>query len=89
MALSSRALAVLKVATIGGLALVLSSFIAERWRPDVTLVRVPEPASEPCEKQSWVNSDRACLTWTARPAGVNGPIHIILDQGARKSVGSD
>jgi hypothetical protein len=89
MALSPRTHAVLKLATIGGLALVLSSFVTERWRSDVTLVRLPQPASEPCEKQSWMNSDRACLTWTAPRAGVNGPIYNAVGKAANRSVVSD
>jgi hypothetical protein len=83
MALSCRADALPKIAMDGGLALVLTrvsafvlgSFVAERLRPDRLQARIPEPASESCEKQSWVKSDRACLTWTAPRAGVTGPIH--------------
>jgi hypothetical protein len=72
MALSPRAHAVLTAAFVGRLApvvaLLLGSFLAEKWRSDLALLAI-----EPCEKQSWLSSDRACLTWTAPRAGVNGP----------------
>lgn len=50
---------------------------AERWRSDVTRVRVPDPPSLPCEQQSWVNADRACLAWTGPRADV--PVHNAID----------
>ena len=91
MALTRRAHAALKVAVAGALALVvvllLVSFVA--WRPSHLLARFPEPAFEPCEKQSWVNADRACLTWTAPRAGVKDPIHNVVEKGASRSVVTD
>ena len=87
MAFSRRTHAVSKAAMVGGLALVvtlvsafvLGSFVAERLRSDRSQVRIPEPVSEPCEKQSWVNSDRACLTWTTPRVGVDGPRSAVSD----------
>jgi hypothetical protein len=65
MALSPRAHAVPMGAFVGGLvpvvALLPSSFLAEKWRSDLAPLRVREPATEPCEKQSWVSSGRALL----------------------------
>lgn len=91
MALTRRAHAALTVAVAGALALVvvllLVSLVA--WRPSHLLARFPEPAFEPCEKQSWVNADRACLTWTAPRAGVKGPIHNVVEKGASRSVVTD
>jgi hypothetical protein len=93
MALTRRAHAAPKVAVAGALALVvvllLVSFVSVAWRPSHLLARFPEPAFEPCEKQPWVNADRACLTWTAPRAGVNGPIHNVVEKGASRSVVTD
>jgi len=88
MALSPCAYALVTVAIFGGLALVVVSFVTERWRSDVTLARVPEPTFEPSEKQSRVNSDSFCLTWTTPRAGANRPGHNVVDQGGG-SVASD
>ena len=91
MALARRAHAALKVAVAGALVLVvvllLVSLVA--WRPSHLLALFPEPAFEPCEKQSWVNADRACLTWTAPRAGVKGPNHNVVEKGASRSAVTD
>ena len=39
-------------------------FAAEAWRLSVARAPIPELPPQPCNKQSWTNADRVCLTWT-------------------------
>jgi hypothetical protein len=59
---------------IGTLALLTQpAHVAELWRPSAALAPIPDPTPLPCNKQSWYNADRICLSWTAprdtRPVG--------------------
>jgi hypothetical protein len=39
--------------------------VAEVWSPSVARAPIPDPPPLGCEKQSWYNADRICLSWTA------------------------
>ena len=62
MALVHRVLAVAAIATIASIAV---SYGTETVRLYAMTSRIPDPPTVPCKQQSWVNADRACLTWTA------------------------
>ena len=46
-------------------ALVQPGYVAERWSPFGMRAPIADPAPVPCNMQSWYNSDRVCLSWTA------------------------
>jgi hypothetical protein len=51
------------IGTLG--VLVQPAHVAELWRPSAALAPIPDPHPLPCNKQSWYNADRICLSWTA------------------------
>jgi hypothetical protein len=62
-------------ATIGTLgALTQPAHVAELWRASAVLAPVPDPPARPCNRQSWYNADRICLSWTA-PHGETRPAY--------------
>jgi len=46
-------------------ALIQPAQVAELWSPSGARTRIPDPPPLPCERQSWYNADRVCLSWTA------------------------
>jgi hypothetical protein len=66
MSFKSFAFPVFAVAVAGTLvALIQPAYVAELWSPVTVRAPIPNPAPLPCNKQSWYNADRVCLTWTA------------------------
>lgn len=58
--------AVFALVVVGTLvALVEPGYVAERLSPLFSRTPIADPAPAPCEKQSWYNADRVCLSWTA------------------------
>ena len=59
----------LSVAFAAGLtetfSLMQPAHVAELWRPFAAAAPIPDPPPLPCNKQSWYNADRICLSWTA------------------------
>ena len=50
---------------IGTFSLMQPAHVAELWRPSAAAAPIPDPPPLPCNKQSWYNADRICLSWTA------------------------
>jgi len=51
---------------IGTFSLMQPAHVAELWRPSAAAAPIPDPPPLPlpCNKQSWYNADRICLSWT-------------------------
>ena len=51
------------IGTLG--VLMQPAHVTELWRPSAAVAPIPDPPPLPCNKQSWYNADRICLSWTA------------------------
>src|SRR6267154_4668335 len=58
-------------------------FAAEAWRLSAARAPIPELPPQPCNKQSWTNADRVCLTWTVPLASAEAEALVVLDQAER------
>jgi hypothetical protein len=52
-------------ASVGLGVLTQPAHVAELWRPSAERAPIPDPPARPCNRQSWYNADRICLSWTA------------------------